>query len=75
MDQIKLREFIETQFGELHSVEKEELLSACNFLQSLVNQKTINEETLVILKNAEDSIRILREKIVNRYINLLKASK
>jgi hypothetical protein len=75
MEQNKLQKFIENQLGELHSTEKEELESIVNTIQVVVNQKVINEDTLSVLKNAEDSVRILRDKLVNRYINLLKTTK
>ena len=71
----KLQQFIESQLGELHSNEKDEIQSIVNVLTALVNQSKVNEDSLLLLKNAEDSIRILRDKLVNRYINLLKTTK
>lgn len=71
----KLQQFIENQLGDLHSTDKESLQEILNYISVIINQKSINEETLMVLKNAEDSIRILRDKLVNRYINLLKATK
>jgi hypothetical protein len=75
MDHSKLQQFIESQLGELHSNEKDEIQSIVNVLTALVNQSKVNEDSLLLLKNAEDSIRILRDKLVNRYINLLKTTK
>lgn len=71
----KLQEFIENQLGELHSTDKENLQEIINYISVIMSQKAVNEETLLVLKNAEDSIRILRDKLVNRYINLLKTTK
>jgi hypothetical protein len=71
----KLQQFIENQLGELHSTDKESLQEIINYITVILDQKAINEDTLLVLKNAEDSIRILRDKLVNRYINLLKTTK